>query len=188
MTAQLSSDLIRGHTDTIVLGILRRGDNYGFAIYKEILDATGREYELKEATLYASFRRLVTDGCVEAYWGDETQGGRRKYYRITDVGRAVYRRNKADWDFAQRIINRLLADVPGGNAAGGTAVEQKTAGQKTAGQLTVVEQAAAEPQAAGGTAAVGTAVGQTAAEQDAAEPQAAEQATPGQTTADGQRD
>ncbi len=106
----LSSDLLRGHTDTIVLGILRRGDNYGFAIYKEILGATDGEYELKEATLYASFRRLVTDGCLEAYWGDESQGGRRKYYRITEAGHATYRRNKAAWDHAQRIINRLLTD------------------------------------------------------------------------------
>ncbi|MDM4762748.1 PadR family transcriptional regulator [Galbitalea sp. SE-J8] len=104
----LSSDVLRGHTDTIVLGLLRRGDDYGFGIYRAILDATGGDYELKEATLYASFRRLVRDGAIEAYWGDESQGGRRKYYRITDAGRAAYRRNKADWDFARSVIDRLL--------------------------------------------------------------------------------
>src|SRR5579875_2621003 len=106
----LSSDLLRGHTDTIVLGLLRRGDNYGFALFKAIADATGGVYELKEATLYASFRRLLKDGAIEAYWGDESQGGRRKYYRITDAGRETYRRNKADWDFAQRILSRLLTE------------------------------------------------------------------------------
>ena len=81
----LSSDLLRGHTDTIVLGVLLKVDRYGFEIYKTIRDATGGDYEIKEATLYATFRRLVKDGLVEAYWGDETQGGRRKYYRITDA-------------------------------------------------------------------------------------------------------
>ena len=86
-----AADLLRGHTDTIVLGVLRRADRYGFEIFKTIRDATGGAYEIKEATLYASYRRLVKDGLVEAYWGDETQGGRRKYYRITDAGRAVYR-------------------------------------------------------------------------------------------------
>lgn len=105
-----SSDLLRGHTDTIVLGLLRRGDNYGFAIFKAIADATGGAWELKEATLYASFRRLLKDGAVEAYWGDESQGGRRKYYRITDAGREIYRRNKADWDVAQAVLSRLLAE------------------------------------------------------------------------------
>ena len=103
-----ASDLLRGHTDTIVLGTLRTTDRYGFEIYKTIRDATGGEYEIKEATLYATFRRLVKDGLVEAYWGDETQGGRRKYYRITDAGRAVYQRNVKDWTATQRIINTLL--------------------------------------------------------------------------------
>jgi DNA-binding PadR family transcriptional regulator len=103
-----ASDLLRGHTDTIVLGVLRGGDQYGFEIYKTIRDATGGDYEIKEATLYATFRRLAKDGLVEAYWGDETQGGRRKYYRITDAGRAVYLRNVRDWTATQRIINTLL--------------------------------------------------------------------------------
>lgn len=103
-----AADLLRGHTDTIVLGVLRRTDRYGFEVYKAIRDATGGQHEIKEATLYASFRRLARDGLVEAYWGDESQGGRRKYYRITDAGRAVYRRNVADWRATQRIINTLL--------------------------------------------------------------------------------
>ncbi|WP_431836695.1 PadR family transcriptional regulator [Cellulomonas sp. Y8] len=103
-----AADLLRGHTDTIVLGVLRRTDRYGFEVYKAIRDATGGQHEIKEATLYASFRRLARDGLVEAYWGDESQGGRRKYYRITDAGRAVYRRNVADWRATQQIINTLL--------------------------------------------------------------------------------
>jgi DNA-binding PadR family transcriptional regulator len=103
-----SSDLLRGHTDTIVLGVLRTADRYGFEIYKTIRDATGGDYEIKEATLYATFRRLTKDGLVEAYWGDETQGGRRKYYRITDAGRAVFTQSVKDWTATARIINTLL--------------------------------------------------------------------------------
>ena len=103
-----AADLLRGHTDTIVLGVLRRGDAYGFEIYKAIRDATGGDYEIKEATLYATFRRLVKDGLVEAYWGDETQGGRRKYYRITDAGRATYRRNVDAWVLTRDVIDSLL--------------------------------------------------------------------------------
>ncbi|WP_394552102.1 PadR family transcriptional regulator [Agromyces sp. MMS24-JH15] len=104
-----AADLLRGHTDTIVLGVLRGGDRYGFEIYKTIRDATGGRYEIKEATLYATYRRLLKDGLAEAYWGDESQGGRRKYYRITDAGRAVYRRNVAAWAATRDIIDSLLA-------------------------------------------------------------------------------
>lgn len=103
-----AADLLRGHTETIVLGVLTRGDSYGFEIFKTIRDATGGAYEIKEATLYASYRRLVRDGLVEAYWGDETQGGRRKYYRITDAGRAEYSRNVRAWEITRGIIDALL--------------------------------------------------------------------------------
>ncbi|GIG21613.1 PadR family transcriptional regulator [Cellulomonas chitinilytica] len=103
-----SADLLRGHTDTIVLATLRRGDRYGFEIYKAIRDATGGAHEIKEATLYATYRRLTQDGLVEAYWGDESQGGRRKYYRITDAGRAVFRRNVTAWVATRDVIDALL--------------------------------------------------------------------------------
>lgn len=101
-------DLLRGHTDTIVLSVLRSADRYGYEIYKVIRNAAGGNFEIKEATLYATFRRLAHSGLVEAYWGDETQGGRRKYYRITDAGRAVFEQNVREWHVAQEILNTLL--------------------------------------------------------------------------------
>jgi DNA-binding PadR family transcriptional regulator len=103
-----AADLLRGHTDTIVLAVLSRDDRYGFEIFKRIRDATGGRHEIKEATLYATYRRLTKDGLVEAYWGDESQGGRRKYYRITDAGRAVYRRNVTAWTITRDLIDSLL--------------------------------------------------------------------------------
>ncbi|MCL2089969.1 MAG: PadR family transcriptional regulator [Micrococcales bacterium] len=104
----LASDLLRGHTDTIVLSVLQRADRYGFEIFKAIRDATGGAHEIKEATLYATYRRLEKDGLVESYWGDETQGGRRKYYRVTDAGRAVFRRNVVAWCTTRDIVDNLL--------------------------------------------------------------------------------
>src|SRR5690625_2442316 len=103
MKGRVSADLLRGHTDTIVLGILMKGDSYGYEIYKNILDKTDGLYELKEATLYSSYKRLEKEGAIIAYWGDETQGGRRKYYRITNQGILLYKQNKVDWKFTQRV-------------------------------------------------------------------------------------
>ncbi|MDR2101076.1 MAG: PadR family transcriptional regulator [Treponema sp.] len=105
---KLSSDLLRGHTDTIVLAILHRGDAYGFEIYNTILERTAEQYELKETTLYSSYKRLEQEGCISSYWGDETQGARRRYYHLTEKGRAVYTQNMRDWEFTQRILSHLL--------------------------------------------------------------------------------
>ncbi|AKB78596.1 Transcriptional regulator, PadR family [Methanosarcina horonobensis HB-1 = JCM 15518] len=110
MEPKLSSDLLRGHTETIVLGILLKRDMYGFEIYNTILERTGEKYELKETTLYSSYKRLEKEGCITSYWGDETQGARRKYYRITEKGCELYQQNKLDWEFTQTIINDLLKE------------------------------------------------------------------------------
>ena len=58
----ITSDLIRGHTDTIILAQLSNADSYGYQINKTIQEKTKQEYELKEATLYSAFRRLEQAG------------------------------------------------------------------------------------------------------------------------------
>ncbi|MCP3027769.1 PadR family transcriptional regulator [Halobacillus sp. A5] len=108
MSNKISNDLIRGHTDTIVLNILQQHDSYGYQMYKTILELSEGQYELKEATLYTAFRRLEKEGYIASYWGDETQGGRRKYYRITAEGEERFKQNKKDWEFAKEILNKLI--------------------------------------------------------------------------------
>jgi DNA-binding PadR family transcriptional regulator len=105
---KITSDLLRGHTDTMILRLLCEADHYGYEIVKLIVERSGGEYELKEATMYSSVRRLEEDGDIEWYWGDETQGGRRKYFRITEKGKATYDRNKNNWEYAKRVLGNLL--------------------------------------------------------------------------------
>jgi len=67
----ITSDLIRGHTETIILAQLMPHDSYGYEINKAIQEKTGGRYELKEATLYSAFRRLENAQLIRSYWGDE---------------------------------------------------------------------------------------------------------------------
>ncbi|MGO4890468.1 PadR family transcriptional regulator [Anaerobacillus sp. MEB173] len=108
MVNKISTDLIRGHTDTIILNVLRHGDSYGYQIYKTIIEMSENQYELKEATLYTAFRRLEKEGYIVSYWGDETQGGRRKYYRLTEDGLDRYEQYKKEWHFAKGVLNKLI--------------------------------------------------------------------------------
>ena len=104
----IASDLIRGHTDTIILARLIDEDNYGYEINKSIQQRTGGDYELKEATLYTAFRRLEQAGCISSYWGDEQTGARRRYYSITETGREVYKGLIDDWKTAKKMIDKLI--------------------------------------------------------------------------------
>jgi DNA-binding PadR family transcriptional regulator len=104
----ITSDIIRGHTDTIILSHLVNHDSYGYEINKAIQEKTDGEYELKEATLYTAFRRLEQAGYISSYWGDESTGARRRYYSITNLGREIYKQNKEDWNKTKQIIDKLI--------------------------------------------------------------------------------
>ncbi|HHZ06764.1 MAG TPA: helix-turn-helix transcriptional regulator [Clostridiales bacterium] len=104
----IASDLIRGHTDTIILANLLKGDSYGYKINKAIQEKTDGMYELKEATLYTAFKRLETNGCIRSYWGNENVGARRRYYTITPLGVETYKILSKDWDTAKVIIDKLI--------------------------------------------------------------------------------
>jgi len=104
----LTSDHLRGHTDTIILKLLSSGDKYGYEITKLVAELSGNDYELKEATMYSSLKRLESNGQIISYWGDESQGGRRKYYRITNAGQELYVLNRQNWEYAQEILKNLV--------------------------------------------------------------------------------
>lgn len=114
----IASDLIRGHTETIILAQLIDGDSYGYEINKAIRQKTGGSYELKEATLYTAFRRLEEDRSILSYWGDETTGARRRYYRVTDKGRETYKQRIAEWEEVKTLIDRLIKDGEGDISGG----------------------------------------------------------------------
>lgn len=105
---QIAADLIRGHTETIILARLMRRDSYGYEINKTIRVLSGGRYELKEATLYTAFKRLEETGQIISYWGSEAAGARRRYYRITAAGREAYARQVVQWKATREIIDRLI--------------------------------------------------------------------------------
>lgn len=104
----ITSDIIRGHTESIILAHLALKDSYGYEINKSIQQKTNHQYELKEATLYSAFRRLEKSAMITSYWGDETTGARRRYYSITKLGLAALEQNKEDWDKAKELIDNLI--------------------------------------------------------------------------------
>ena len=67
----IAGDLIRGHTETIILARLMQRDSYGYEINKTVRELSGGRYELKEATLYTAFKRLEETGQIMSYWGSE---------------------------------------------------------------------------------------------------------------------
>ena len=104
----ISADTLRGYTDTIILTQFISKDSYGYEINKNVLQRTTGKYEFKEATLYTAFKRLEQSGLISSYWGEDGPGARRRYYRITDEGRAYWQERSREWLETRTLLNALL--------------------------------------------------------------------------------
>jgi PadR family transcriptional regulator PadR len=106
--AEMSSDVLRGYNDSIILAVLRQGDNYGYQISKRIRAASDERYVMKETTLYSAMNRLERGGLVSSYAGDQTQGRPRIYYHLTDEGSTYLRAKRAEWVLTKAVVGVFL--------------------------------------------------------------------------------
>lgn len=104
----ISSDIIRGHLDAIILRLIQEKDRYGYEISKEISRRTSDRFQIKEATLYAVFQRLEKKGLISSYEGDVSLGSKRRYYTILPLGRAFYREEMEEWRKTKEIIDIFM--------------------------------------------------------------------------------
>lgn len=107
----ISSDVIRGYNDTIILSLLLEGDSYGYEISKNIRLITDEQYIIKETTLYSSFNRLEKNGYIESYYGEETMGKRRTYFKITPEGIAYYKEKCDEWEVTKEVVNKFIKEL-----------------------------------------------------------------------------
>ena len=103
----ISSDVLRGYHDTMILCLLSEHDSYGYEIVREIEARSGGAYTIKETTLYSALTRLQKNGLVTAYYGDESFGKRRTYFHMTAAGQQAYREKCAEWRLTKNLIDRF---------------------------------------------------------------------------------
>lgn len=107
----ISSDIIRGYNDIIILYLLLEDSSYGYEISKNIRQITNEEYVMKETTLYSAFARLEKNGYIQSFFGEETQGKRRTYYKITQEGLQYYKEKCEEWEVTKEVINKFIKEM-----------------------------------------------------------------------------
>lgn len=107
---EISKDYIRKNVDTIILRTLLESDSYGYDILKEIESKSNGIYVIKQPTLYNSLKRLEKIGYISSYEGEISQGGKRRYYSLTDLGKKVLEKETQEWEFSRSLMSRLLSD------------------------------------------------------------------------------
>jgi DNA-binding PadR family transcriptional regulator len=110
----VAKDLVAASATPLVLGILARGESYGYAILKQVDEVSGGELTWTDGLLYPLLHRLERLGHIESSWREAATGRRRKYYEITEQGRAELADHHRQW---AAVVNALRSTWPGGGPA-----------------------------------------------------------------------
>lgn len=107
----ISSDVIRGYNDTIILYLLLEKPSYGYEISKQIKSMSEEKYVIKETTLYSAFTRMEKNGYIESFYDEDASNGKRRtYYRITDAGRLYYKEKCLEWKVTKEVVERFIEE------------------------------------------------------------------------------
>lgn len=100
----MESQMKRGILELCVLYQFLSDDYYGYDIMVKL-----RPFfpDVKDSTFYVILRRLNAEGYTEIYYGNESNGPQRKYYKITEKGKEYLDHSLESWRQIRDTVGRL---------------------------------------------------------------------------------
>jgi DNA-binding PadR family transcriptional regulator len=93
--------------EMLMLEVIARSPSYGYEITQTVAERSNGYFDLKEGSLYPALHRLERQRLLRAFWR-EADGRRRKYYELTDAGRAELAARKKSWLGFAAGVNGVL--------------------------------------------------------------------------------
>ena len=107
----IGRELRRGSLELIVLHLLAPGEAYGYEIVSKLVSETNGALEVTDGSLYPVLYRLERAGFVSVRWETPERGVPRKYYQLTDAGRAELEQLRQEWVTFANAMSALLGSV-----------------------------------------------------------------------------
>jgi PadR family transcriptional regulator PadR len=108
----VSKTLVAASTKPIILSILISGEGYGYQIIQQVKEISGGTLEWSDNMLYPVLRRLEKSGLLVSRWKISEAGRLRRYYRITEQGRAELNLERRQWMRVHRTLSKLWKPLP----------------------------------------------------------------------------
>lgn len=105
---KIEKSLLSGSTPMLILSLLKDTDMYGYEMVAELAKRSDDTFQLKEGTLYPLLHTLENHKWVRSYTKQTPSGRERKYYRITDEGRAQLEYKEQEWQLFSAKVNAVL--------------------------------------------------------------------------------
>lgn len=108
----ISKDLVAASTKPIILSILLRGENYGYQIIQRVKEISEGTLAWSDNMLYPVLRRMEKRGLLASQWKMSEGGRLRRYYKITQNGRAELEIERRQWMNVNKTLTILWMPQP----------------------------------------------------------------------------
>jgi PadR family transcriptional regulator, regulatory protein PadR len=111
----ISKELVAASATPIVMAILQTSDSYGYAIIQRVREVSDDRLTWTDGMLYPVLHRLEEAGFVLSRWELAGTGRRRKYYQLTEAGRAELERLREQWLVVHSALEQLGPEIHRGD-------------------------------------------------------------------------
>lgn len=105
---ELSTDLIQGTLDMLILKTLSVAPMHGYGIARRIEQISRGVFKVNPGSLLTALHRLERAGWLDAKWRDTDNSRRAKYYSLTAAGRRQLDVETESWQRRMTAMSRLL--------------------------------------------------------------------------------
>lgn len=96
----------KGVLELLVLCLLHKSDQYGY----DVSEYLSKKIDIADGTVYPILRKLKSEGLVSTYLSEQSGGPPRKYYSLTEEGKAAFIRAKTEWLQFALAVHEILEE------------------------------------------------------------------------------
>jgi len=108
----ISKNLMAASTKPLILAILGKGEVYGYQIIQNVVSLSGGNLDWSEGMLYPVLHRLEKEGFIQGQWKISENGRKRKYYSLTESGKAELEKERREWISVHGLLAELWGPSP----------------------------------------------------------------------------
>jgi PadR family transcriptional regulator PadR len=102
------SQVRKGSTPLLILGVLQKGPLHGYAIMRELEFLSDGYFNMTAALLYPTLHQMEQDGLIQSKWEQSSGARRRKVYKITQKGFKQLASSEKDW---RQFLEKLFTTI-----------------------------------------------------------------------------
>jgi len=104
----MDSELLKGTLSLLILSLLSRKSMYGYEIAATVHRDTNGSFTWREGSLYPNLHKLQADGLIVGQWEEKDTGRKRRYYHLTQKGRAALQEKVRCWNELSEGVRCIL--------------------------------------------------------------------------------